>query len=315
MSRSTKGACSPGCSSPCGNALAVESYHRLLEGQQAALVFTDPPYNVPIEGHVGGLGRIHHHEFAMASGEMSAAEFTEFLKGMADLMARFSRDGSLHYICMDWRHLAELLAAGSLAYTELKNLCVWVKDCGGMGSFYRSQHELVAVFKKGTAPHQNHVQLGRFGRYRSNVWRYPGVNSFGGRATEEGNLLALHPTVKPVALVADALKDASSRGEIVLDPFLGSGTTLVAAERTGRVCRGMELDPGYVDTAMRRWQALTKLQAIHGGSGRSFDELEAEAKTSQTSCAIAREVTSEMPPRPALFEVPGGDGPFRGGEA
>jgi hypothetical protein len=206
------------------------------------------------------------------------------------LMATYTWDGSLHYQCIDWRHLGELLAAGASAYTEVKNLCVWVKDCAGMGSFYRSQHELVLVFKKGTAPHQNHVQLGRFGRTRSNVWRYPGVNSFGGRTTEEGNLLALHPTVKPVALVADAMKDASSRGELVLDPFLGSGTTLIAAERTGRVCRGIEMDPGYVDTAIRRWQTLTRLQAVHLASGRAFDALEAEARA---------KALAEQPPAPS----------------
>lgn len=262
----------------CGNALEEVSYQQLLVEERASMAFTDVPYNVPINGHVGGLGRIQHREFGMASGEMSVAEFTSFLNSAMTLMATYTRDGSLHYQCIDWRHVGELLAAGASAYTEVKNLCVWVKDCAGMGSFYRSQHELVMVFKKGTAPHQNHVQLGRFGRTRTNVWRYPGVNSFGGRTTEEGNLLALHPTVKPVALVADAIKDASSRGEMILDPFLGSGTTLIAAERAGRVCRGIELDPAYVDTAIRRWQTLTRLQAVHLESGRPFDALEAEAR-------------------------------------
>jgi hypothetical protein len=166
--------------------------------------------------------------------------------------------GSLHYVFMDWRHMNEVLAAGKQAYEELKAVCVWVKDNGGMGSLYRSQHELVFVFKSGTGSHRNNVQLGQYGRYRTNVWNYPGVNSFS-RSTEEGNLLALHPTVKPVALVADAIMDCSARGDIVLDPFLGSGTTIIAAERTGRICYGIELDPVYVDTIIRRWQQFTGL--------------------------------------------------------
>lgn len=259
----------------CGNALEAEAYQTLMGDRKAAVVFVDPPYNVPIEGHVGGSGTIHHREFAMASGEMTEAEFTAFLATSLGLLAQHSMDGALHYVCMDWRHGSELLSAGRSAYTELKNLCVWVKDNAGMGSLYRSQHELIFVFKNGRAPHQNHVQLGQFGRYRSNVWRYAGVNSFG-RATDEGNLLALHPTVKPTALVADALKDASSRGDIVLDAFLGSGTTLMAAERTGRICHGLEIDPLYVDTLIRRWQAFTGQQAVHRGTGRTFAEVQAE---------------------------------------
>jgi hypothetical protein len=230
---------------------------------------------VPIDGHVGGSGAIHHREFAMASGEMSEVEFTDFLTKSCSLLAQHSTDGSLHFVCMDWRHCGEVLAAGKAAYTELKNLCVWVKDNAGMGSLYRSQHELVFVFKNGRAPHQNHVQLGQYGRYRSNIWRYAGVNSFG-RATEDGNLLALHPTVKPTALVADALKDASSRSEIVLDTFLGSGTTLMAAERTGRICYGLEIDPLYVDTIIRRWQAYTGKSALHLGTGLCFADVQAE---------------------------------------
>ena len=171
--------------------------------------------------------------------------------------------------------MAELLAAGGKAYSEFKNLCVWAKDNAGMGSLYRSQHELVFVFKNGNAPHRNNVQLGRFGRYRSNVWHYPGVNTFR-RSTEEGNLLALHPTVKPVALVADAILDSSVRGDVVLDAFLGSGTTVIAAERTGRRCYGLEIDPLYVDTIIRRWQAFTGDMAKHTATGRIFSELESE---------------------------------------
>jgi DNA modification methylase len=207
----------------------------------------------------------------MASGEMTEAEFEAFLVAIVLVLAANCRDGALLYICMDWRHLSELLAAGRAAGLAYKNLCVWAKDNAGMGSLYRSQHELVGLFKKGSAPHRNNVELGKHGRHRSNVWRYPGVNSFGRRG-EEGNLLALHPTVKPVALVADALLDCSARGELVLDPFLGSGTTLMAAERVGRRCAGIEMDPLYVDTIIRRWQALTGDTARHAVSGMSFDD-------------------------------------------
>ena len=240
----------------CGSALDAAAFTALMGEERAAMVFTDPPYNVPIDGHASGLGAIHHRPFPMASGEMDGAEFTGFLSQALRNLAAFSVDGSLHFICMDWRHVEELLAAGRDAYDELKNLCVWVKDNGGMGSLYRSQHELVFVFKHGRNGHRNNVQLGRFGRNRSNVWHYPGANSFA-RCGEEGNLLALHPTVKPVAMVADAILDCSARGDVVLDAFLGSGTTLIAAERTGRRCYGLELDPAYVDTIVRRWQALT----------------------------------------------------------
>jgi DNA modification methylase len=228
----------------CGNSLNRVSYSTLMDGCLAGMVFTDPPYNVRITGHATGLGTIQHKNFKMASGEMSEADFTDFLAQAFSLQSAHSRDGSLHYICMDWRHTQELLTAGKQAYSEMKNLCIWVKDNGGMGSLYRSQHELVFVFKNGKESHRNNVQLGQYGRYRTNVWNYPGVNSFS-RSTEEGNLLEFHPTVKPVALVADAIMDCTTRGDIVLDPFLGSGTTVIAAERTGRVCYGIELDPVY----------------------------------------------------------------------
>jgi DNA modification methylase len=259
----------------CGSALEAESYRLLMGEKRAAVVFTDPPYNVPIDGHATGLGSVRHREFAMAAGEMDEAEFTDFLAVTFRRLDRHSQDGALHFICMDWRHMGEVLAAGKRTYTELKNLCVWAKDNAGMGSLYRSQHELVFVFKSGRGRHRNHVQLGQYGRHRTNVWRYPGINTLS-RSGEEGNLLALHPTVKPVAMVADALMDSSSRGEAVLDVFLGSGTTLLASERTGRICYGLELDPVYVDTAIRRWQALTGERAVHAGSKRLFDELAAE---------------------------------------
>jgi DNA modification methylase len=259
----------------CGNSLEKGSYLVLLEKQRAAMVFADPPYNVSIARHATGLGAIQHREFSIAAGEMTEGEFTDFLGQAFAMMVQHSAAGSLHFVCMDWRHIRELLAASRHLYSELKNLCVWVKDNGGMGSLYRSQHELVFVFKNGNEVHSNNVQLGRFGRYRTNVWHYPGMNSFS-RSTEEGNLLELHPTVKPVWLIADALLDCSKRGNIVLDPFLGSGTTVIAAERTGRICYGMEIDPLYVDTIVRRWQRFTKLSATHAISGKSFAELEKE---------------------------------------
>ena len=218
----------------------------------------------------------------MASGEMDRPQFTAFLGQAFRNLVAFSVDGSIHFVCMDWRHVEELLAAGREAYDELKNICVWVKDNAGMGSFYRSRHELVCVFKHGRNGHRNNIQLGQFGRNRSNVWHYPGANSFA-RYSEEGNLLALHPTVKPVAMVADAILDCSARGDIVLDAFLGSGTTVIAAERTGRRCYGLELDPAYVDTSVRRRQKLTGGSARHAASGRSFDDLAREAEVANAA--------------------------------
>ncbi len=211
----------------------------------------------------------------MATGEMTKNEFTGFLTTATKHMARYSVDGSIHYICMDWRHAGEMLAAGDANYSELKNICVWAKHNAGMGSFYRSQHEFVFVYKAGRGSHRNNIELGQHGRHRSNVWNYPGANSFG-RATDEGHMLALHPTVKPVRLVADAILDCSARGDIVLDPFLGSGSTLIAAERTSRRCYGIEIDPLYVDTIIRRWQAYTGEQVIHADTGQAFSVRETE---------------------------------------
>lgn len=254
----------------CGSTLNADDLTLLMSGERAAMVFTDPPYNVKINGHASGLGGIHHREFAMASGEMDIAQFTDFLTTACSMMARHTVDGAIHFVCMDWRHSAELLAAGQKAYSELKNICVWAKNNAGMGSLYRSQHEFIFVFKNGRARHQNNIELGRFGRHRSNVWNYPGI-SFFGRKGEEGNLLALHPTVKPVALVVDAILDCSARGDIILDAFLGSGTTIIAAERTGRCCYGLEIDPLYTDTIIRRWQVHTGELAVHAESGTTFD--------------------------------------------
>ena len=254
----------------CGDATSGEAFARLMDGAQAELVFIDPPYNVPIDGHVCGLGSITHAEFAMASGEMSEPEFTAFLQTVFGHLIASSRDGAIHFVCMDWRHIGEVLAAAQDRYSECKNLCVWRKTNAGMGSLYRSQHELVFVFKAGRAPHVNNVELGRHGRYRTNVWDYPGVNSLGqGRA----ETLALHPTVKPVALVADAILDCSRRNGIVLDSFAGSGTTLLAAERTGRIGRAMEITPRYVDVAIGRLAEHTGLEAVHAATGRPFDAI------------------------------------------
>ena len=258
----------------CGDARDLASYERLLDGEKAHLVFADPPYNVAVDGHVSGNGKTCHREFVMGSGEMSPSAFTGFLKTVFGHLSAATHDGSIHYVCMDWRHLMEVLTAGE-AYAELKNLIVWDKTTAGMGSFYRSQHELVLVFKNGAAPHINNFGLGETGRYRTNVWSYPGLNAGGAKRRE---LLALHPTVKPAALVADAIRDCSKRGQIVLDPFVGSGTTLIAAERTGRRGFGMDLDPAYVDTAIRRYEALTgKIARL--ATGESFAEVAADRET------------------------------------
>jgi DNA modification methylase len=257
----------------CGNALDSTAFDVLLEGKKAEFVFTDPPYNVPIDGHVGGKGSVHHREFAMASGEMSQEEFTGFLTDVFQELVAHTVEGAIHQICVDWRHLREMLGAGDVAYTELKNLCVWAKTNAGMGSFYRSQHELIFVWKSGGAPHINNVELGRHGRNRSNVWSYAGVNTMRPGRLEE---LAMHPTVKPVALVADAIKDCSRRGGLVLDPFGGSGTTLIAAERTGRKARTLEIDAAYVDVAVRRWQTYTGKTATLAATGQTFEQVEEE---------------------------------------
>lgn len=239
----------------CGDALDPGVVELLMSGERAQMVFTDPPYNVPIDGHVSGLGKTKHREFAMASGEMNKAQFTQFLQTAFHNLATHSVDGAIHFICMDWRHISELTAAGGAVYSELKNLIVWAKDNGGMGTFYRSRHELIFAYKVGNAPHINAFELGQHGRYRTNVWNYRGVNTMKAGRMEE---LALHPTVKPVQMIADAIKDVSGRGDIVLDLFGGSGSSLIAAEKTGRRAYLCELDPVYCDRIIRRWEAYAK---------------------------------------------------------
>ena len=254
----------------CGDATNPMSYARVMGAEQARLVFTDPPYNVPVDGHVCGLGRVRHAEFAMASGEMSEAEFAAFLATVFGHLVGHSVDGAIHYVCMDWRHMYEVLSAARGIYSELKNMCVWNKTNGGMGSLYRSKHELVFVFKAGAEPHINNVELGKHGRYRTNVWDYAGINTFGANRLTD---LEVHPTVKPVALVADAIKDCSKRDDIVLDCFGGSGTTLIAAERTGRSARIIEMEPRYVDATIERFEQLTGQDAVEVTSGLTFAQM------------------------------------------
>ncbi|MGI3186785.1 DNA methyltransferase [Nioella aestuarii] len=257
----------------CGSALDGDELDRLLEGRMLDAVFTDPPYNVKVNGHVreakGGF-----REFAQASGEMSREEFVAFLTQSLGNAAAGLKPGGVMFICMDWRHVGELQSALEALGLRCLNICVWVKDAPGMGSLYRSQHELVFVTRKDGASHQNNIQLGTYGRNRSNVWHYAGAT--GGRRDEDDDF-NLHPTVKPLRMVRDALLDVTGQGDLVLDPFLGSGTTLLAAERCRRRCIGIELDPGYVDVAIRRWQSLTGETAVHAETGRRFAAMEGEA--------------------------------------
>jgi DNA modification methylase len=269
----------------CGDARSSDDYVGLLGDERVDMVFTDPPYNVAIDGNVCGLGSVKHREFAFASGEMSQNEFTLFLEQSLGAMASVMRDGTIAFVCMDWRHMGELLTAGRSVFTELKNLVVWNKTNGGMGSFYRSKHELIFVFKQGSAPHTNSFGLGDTGRYRTNVWDYAGISSM---SANRGDELAMHPTVKPVAMIADAIKDCSKRGEIILDAFGGSGSTLMAAEKTGRSARLIEYDPLYCDTTVRRWQAYTGKSATLASSKQKFEEV-AESRSGIAPQAEAAE--------------------------
>lgn len=272
----------------CGDARSRENFDRLLEDERMDLVFTDPPYNVPIDGHVCGLGRIRHREFAMGAGEMSREGFTAFLQLTLGHAAVACRNGSIVLVCMDWRHLGELLAAGEAVFSELKNVCVWNKTNGGMGSFYRSKHELVFVFKVGPAPHTNTFGLGDTGRYRSNVWDYAGVNSLRSSRIEE---LTMHPTVKPVVLIADTIMDCTRRDELVVDPFAGSGSTLIAAHQTGRRARLIEYDPAYCDQILARFRKVTGKEPRLAATGQTFETI-AEGRARDIAVdSVEREVT------------------------
>lgn len=272
----------------CDSCLEAESWSRLMDGETAQMVFTDAPYNVPIQGHVSGLGKHQHQEFAQASGEMSPAQFTAFLTDSFAGAAAHLKDGGVLALCMDWRHISEIMDAIRANGLSLLNLCIWNKSSGGMGSLYRSQHELVFIAKKGKAPHTNNVQLGKYGRYRTNVWCHAGANSFGASRDQD---LADHPTVKPTALVADSIRDVTNPGEIVLDGFMGSGTTILAAERTKRVAYGIELEPAYVDVAIRRWETMTGKEAVLADTGQTFAEV-AAARAAASNDAPAH-VTAE----------------------
>jgi DNA modification methylase len=299
----------------CGDARSVDEVARVCGAKPATLLFTDPPYNVKIDGHVSGLGRNKHREFAHASGEMDEDAFTAFLTQSLKAAATQLKDGAIAYVCMDWRHMRELLTAGHAAFDELKNLCVWNKTNGGMGTFYRSKHELVFVFKKGKAAHINNFGLGDTGRYRTNVWDYAGVNTFGDTRDDD---LAMHPTVKPVAMIADAIRDCSKRGDIVLDTFGGSGSTLIAADQCGRKANLIELDPHYCDTIIRRYQRITGEAAVLEGTGETFAEMSAQAvanvaantnakidptnnqSTAEPTCKHAAADKPDTPARPTL---------------
>lgn len=254
----------------CGDARDPEAYAQLLGSERVRMVFADAPYNCPIDGYVGGKGKIARREFVMGAGEMTSPEFEAFLAAYMRCVADVSLDGAIHFHCMDWKNYPLLQAAGSNIYAEQKNLIVWAKTNGGMGTMYRSRHELIAVFKVGSAAHVNNFGLGETGRYRTNVWEYAGMNAFG-KGRDEA--LSLHSTVKPVALVADAIRDVSRRGELVLDPFGGSGTTLIAAQKTRRRARLIELDPVYCDVICRRWTAYTGQPAILAATGETFEGL------------------------------------------
>jgi DNA modification methylase len=257
----------------CGDA-RIKAFYQKLMGNSclAQQVVTDGPYNVSVRNHVRVSNKKGFREFLMASGEMSDEQFDDFLDPVMENLVRFSEDGSVHHLFMDWRHLALMTAVCQRHFNRQLNLCVWVKSNGGMGSLYRSQHEVILVYKNGTLPHINNVELGTHGRNRTNIWQYQGVNSFG---SERQQNLDAHPTPKPVAMIADAILDCSTRGGIILDPFLGSGTLIIAAEKTGRVGFGMELDPQYIDVTVRRWQDFTGGVAVHADTGMTFEEMTA----------------------------------------
>jgi DNA modification methylase len=256
----------------CGDARSHSDLDRLMGEPRARMAFLDPPYNVRV-ADVQGRGRIKHPEFAHASGEMTPTQYVAFLEQALGNAARVSADGSVHYVCNDWRHVAELVEAAHTVYGAMLNLCVWAKTSAGQGSFYRSQHELIGVFRVGSHPHQNNVELGRKGRNRTNLWSYPGVAGFGAGRAE---LLRMHPTTKPVAMIADAMRDCTTKGDAVIDSFVGSGSTIMAAEKIGRRAYGLDCEPRYIDVTIRRWEKFTKAEAVLDGDGGTFAEVRAE---------------------------------------
>ncbi len=276
---------------PLGNALTAEDYTRLLAGRVARLCMTDPPYNVKVENNVSELGAVKHKDFAMAVGEMSFEHFSAFLRCFLMLICHHQGDGSLLYVFMDRRKLEELFLAAREAGLSIVDICCWNKGSGGMGSFYRSAHEPCAVFKSGKASFLDNVELGRHGRYRTNVWDHRGMSSFGKGRKEA---LAWHPTVKPVNLLAEAIKVSTKRGDIVLDPFLGSGSTLIAAEKCGRVAYGVELEPKYVDVAIGRWERMTGKQAVLEGTGLTFSQVRSRRLTRRAAPAPSSQPTAEV---------------------
>lgn len=277
-----------------GDACNPDDVADLMSGAKARAVFTDPPYNVKIAGFVSGLGAPKHREFLQASGEMSPDEFEAFLRRFLQVAIPHLIDGAIIFSCMDWRHIEEMVRAGKALGLDLKNICVWAKTAAGMGTFYRSQHELVAVFKHGTAEHINNFELGQYGRSRTNLWTYRGMTGF---SKDRKDLLKVHPTVKPQLMVADAIRDVTKRGDTVFDPFSGSGTTLMAAHETGRLCCALELDPLYVDAAILRWQAATGIDAVLAATGETFGEIaEREAQARATLTASSDAAPAEVAP-------------------
>ncbi|CAN5123194.1 hypothetical protein BH10PSE7_BH10PSE7_31410 [soil metagenome] len=251
----------------CGDARDTSLARAILVDRRVRLNFSDFPYNVPISGHVT---RGNHREFVMASGEMTEDQFLPFLTESLAAMREFMFDGALAMVFMDWRGLRLLLEAGRRGGFSLLNIVVWIKTNAGMGSLYRSQHEFVVLFKKGNAPHVNNIELGKHGRWRSNVWYHAGASSMGSEAREE---LKNHPTPKPVRLLEDAILDVTNRGDLIFDSFAGSGSTLIAAERTGRVFGGTELDPAYVDVILCRWSKLTGETPVLRETDETFEEV------------------------------------------
>jgi DNA modification methylase len=284
-----------------GDARQPEVYALLMwEGELATFVLTDPPYNVPNVGHV--TGNADHREFACAHGEMSREEFANFNRAWMAVGLTYLIDGGLVLSCIDWRSVEIILACGRELGLELFNFIVWSKTNGGQGSLWRSQHELLPVFKKGGAPHINNVELGRHGRWRSNVWRYPGASSLG---SDSRDGLALHPTVKPRAMLEDALLDVTNRDDIVLDCFAGSGSTLLAAEATGRRCRAIEIDGPYCDVIIARWRQMTGCDAVLETTGESFAEVAARrAAEAESSTTPSTSTQAARDPRPDFRGAP-----------